>query len=78
MNEKTKSKLLYIGFTIIGTIVLPFLGAIFIIDRVIMAPLVWTAPNNIKKWIGDFELMAYSLLRVSVAIVIYETIHLFF
>lgn len=76
MDEKTKAKLTFIGFVILGIIALPLLGAIFIVDRVIMAPLVWTEPKKITTWIRDFELIAYSLLRVSVAIVIYETFNL--
>lgn len=76
MNEKTKAKLTFTGFVILGIIALPLLGAIFIVDRVIMAPLVWTEPKKITIWIRDFELIAYSLLRVSFAIVMYETYNL--
>lgn len=76
MNEKTKGKLTFIGFVILGTIVMPFIACIFVIDRVIMAPMFWFEPKSFTKWVKDFELIAYSLLRTCIAIVIYETINL--
>jgi len=74
MNEKTKKNLTLTLFIIAGVLFMPLMVAIFLLDRVIMVPMVWYEPKSFSKWVKQFELIIYSTLRVGVGLIIYEII----
>ena len=49
---------------IVGLILLPITLIIFLIDRIILIPLVWMPMEPIQKWFDNVQKMVQTLIRI--------------
>jgi hypothetical protein len=72
---KMKDKRLKIA---LGLTLLPLFTFIYFVDRAILVLLPWIEQKTVKKWFDDVPLMVHSVVRVTVAFLIWFVYDLIF
>ena len=62
----------------LGLALLPLFTFIYFVDRAILVLLPWIEQKTVKKWFDDIPLMVYSVVRVTVAFLIWFIYDLIF
>jgi hypothetical protein len=62
----------------LGLALLPLFTFIYFVDRFILVALPWIEQKTVKKWFDDIPLMVYSVVRVTVAFLIWFIYDLIF
>jgi hypothetical protein len=55
---------------------LPVMFIVYLLDRLIVLPLVWIEAKSLQDWVGDDKKMAYSTIRLLAVLIIIGIISL--